>query len=77
MGAEFFNGDRRKDGRDKADSRVSRSSATAYKIKRREPLFISFLFVQILQPSAFLQRIGIVTLLQQLAKWKAPFSSRK
>jgi hypothetical protein len=46
MGAEFFYEDRRKDGRDNADSRVSRSSTKAYKIKRRKTLFISFLFVQ-------------------------------
>ena len=52
MGIEFFYEDRRKDGRDRADSRVSRSSVTAYKIKRRKTLFILFLFVQTLQPSA-------------------------
>jgi len=52
MEAEFFYEDRRNDGRDKADSRVSRSSATAYKIKWRKTLFISFLFVQILPSSA-------------------------
>jgi hypothetical protein len=52
MGAEFSCEDRWKDGRDKADSRVSRSSAKAYKIKRRKTLFLSFLFVQMLSPSA-------------------------
>jgi hypothetical protein len=51
MGTDFFYEDRRKDGRDKSDIRVSRSSATAYKIKRRKTLFISF-FVQILTSSA-------------------------
>jgi len=41
MGTEFSYEYRRKNGRDKADSRVSRSSARAYKIKRRKTLFIS------------------------------------
>jgi len=46
MGIEFFYEDRRKYGRDNADSRVSRSSTKAYKIKKRKTLLISFLFVQ-------------------------------
>jgi hypothetical protein len=40
MGDEFFYEDGRKDGHHKADSRVSRSSAMACKIKRRKLLFI-------------------------------------